>query len=98
MNYLNKHKGTAAAYLNYQGDGKWIIKPAENNRYRILTNDDETIYALDFEGMTGMITVGSILPGYNREIKSIVKLKNTLNSRIQADIFRSEYEVNCFGW
>ena len=91
MNYLNKYSGTAAAQLDYQGDGRWIVRPAEDNRYRVLWDDSgslmENIYALDFEGMAGMIQVGENLPGYNREVKSI--------NRIESGDFHPEYEIKC---
>jgi len=90
MNYLNKYSGTAAAQLDYQGDGKWIVRPAEDNRYRVLFNDEKSVNAIDLEGMAGMIQVGENLPGYNREVKSI--------NRIESGDFHPEYEIKCFGW
>ena len=90
MNYLNKYSGTAAAHLDYQGDGKWIVRPAEDNRYRVLFNDEKSVNAIDLEGMAGMIQVGEKLPGYNREVKSI--------NRIDSGDFHPEYEIKCFGW
>jgi len=90
MNYLNKYSGTAAAQLDYQGDGKWIVRPAEDNRYRVLFNGEKSVNAIDLEGMAGMIQVGENLPGYNREVKSI--------NRIESGDFHPEYEIKCFGW
>jgi len=78
MNYFNKYTGTPAAQLDYQGDGKWIVIPAKNNRFRKLylvdRSDDKSLDAIDLEGMAGMLQVGYKLPGYNREITSIQEI------------------------
>ena len=73
MNYLNKYSGTAAANLDYQGDGKWSLYTMKDNRYRVLSDGDGNINAIDLEGNYNMVQVGNKLPGYNREVKSITK-------------------------
>ena len=85
MQYINKNTGTLGANLDYQGSGKWSLFIMEDNRYRVLTHDDD-IKALDINLMAGMVEVGKKLPGYNREVASITKCDG------------NEYEVKCFGW
>ena len=58
----------------------------EDNRYRVLTDNDDDIKAIDINLMAGMIEVGKKMPGYNREVASITKCDG------------NEYEVKCFGW
>ena len=86
MQYINKHTGTVGANLDYQGSGKWSLHVSDDNRFRVLTGNDDNIKAIDINLMAGMIEVGKKMPGYNREIASITKCDG------------NEYEVKCFGW
>ena len=86
MQYINKNTGTLGANLDYQGSGKWSLHVSDDNRFRVLTGNDDNIKAIDINLMAGMIEVGKKLPGYNREVASITK----------SDC--NEYEVKCFGW
>ena len=86
MQYINKHTGTVGANLDYQGSGKWSLHVSDDNRFRVLTGNDDNIKAIDINLMAGMIEVGKKLPGYNREVASITKCDG------------NEYEVKCFGW
>ena len=86
MQYINKHTGTVGANLDYQGSGKWSLHVSDDNRFRVLTGNDDNIKALDINLMAGMVEVGKKLPGYNREVASITKCDG------------NEYEVKCFGW
>ena len=86
MQYINKHTGTVGANLDYQGSGKWSLHVSDDNRFRVLTGNDDDIKAIDINLMAGMIEVGKKLPGYNREVASITKCDG------------NEYEVKCFGW
>ena len=86
MQYINKHTGTVGANLDYQGSGKWSLHVSNDNRFRVLTGNDDDIKAIDINLMAGMIEVGKKLPGYNREVASITKCDG------------NEYEVKCFGW
>ena len=86
MQYINKHTGTVGANLDYQGSGKWSLHVSDDNRFRVLTGNDDNIKAIDINLMAGMIKVGKKLPGYNREVASITKCDG------------NEYEVKCFGW
>ena len=86
MQYINKHTGTVGANLDYQGSGKWSLHVSDDNRFRVLTGNDDDIKAIDINLMAGMIEVGKKMPGYNREVASITKCDG------------NEYEVKCFGW
>ena len=86
MQYINKNTGTHGDNLDYQGSGKWSLFIMEDNRYRVLTDNDDDIKAIDINLMAGMIEVGKKMPGYNREVASITKCDG------------NEYEVKCFGW
>ena len=86
MQYINKNTGTLGANLDYQGSGKWSLHVSDDNRFRVLTGNDDDIKAIDINLMAGMVEVGKKLPGYNREVASITKCDG------------NEYEVKCFGW
>jgi len=72
MNYINKNTGTVAAQLEYASHGSWDVYPSQDNRYRVLKNG-ETITALDLNIGSGLIEVGSKMPGYNRYVNEIVQ-------------------------
>ena len=89
MQYINKNTGTLGANLDYQGSGKWSLHVSDDNRFRVLTGNDDNIKAIDINLMAGMIEVGKKLPGYNREIRAITP--------IMTDEWNG-FMIKCFGW
>ena len=88
MQYINKNTGECAANLNYgTHPGTWEIRPHYSNRYRVLKKGN-TIEALDLNMSTGMIEVGSKLPGYNKVIESI--------EHVVEDNGNEFFEVACY--
>ena len=88
MQYINKNTGECAANLNYgTHSGTWEIRPHYSNRYRVLKKGN-TIEALDLNMSTGMIEVGSKLPGYNKVIESI--------EHVVEDNGNEFFEVACY--
>ena len=92
MQYINKNTGTLGANLDYQGSGKWSLFIMEDNRYRVLTGNDDDIKAIDINLMAGMIEVGKKLPGYNREVRAITP------NEVDIDGQWNGFMVECFGW
>ena len=43
MQYINKNTGTLGANLDYQGSGKWSLHVSDDNRFRVLTGNDDNI-------------------------------------------------------
>ena len=76
MNYINKHRGTAGAELEYLDEGNWIMTISEDNIFRKLTNEEGDIKEIDINLMSFTIKVGEKLPGYNREIIAINKIND----------------------
>ena len=92
MHYINKHTGTVGANLDYQGSGKWSLHVSDDNRFRVLTGNDDDIKAIDINLMAGMIEVGKKLPGYNREVRTITP------NEVDIDGQWNGFMVECFGW
>ena len=92
MQYINKHTGTVGANLDYQGSGKWSLHVSDDNRFRVLTGNDDNIRAIDINLMAGMIEVGKKLPGYNREVRTITP------NEVDIDGQWNGFMVECFGW
>ena len=92
MQYINKHTGTVGANLDYQGSGKWSLHVSDDNRFRVLTGNDDDIKAIDINLMAGMIEVGKKLPGYNREVRKITP------NEVDIDGQWNGFMVECFGW
>ena len=92
MQYINKHTGTVGANLDYQGSGKWSLHVSNDNRFRVLTGNDDNIKAIDINLMAGMIEVGKKLPGYNREVRTITP------NEVDIDGQWNGFMVECFGW
>ena len=92
MQYINKHTGTVGANLDYQGSGKWSLHVSDDNRFRVLTGNDDDIKAIDINLMAGMIEVGKKLPGYNREVRTITP------NEVDIDGQWNGFIVECFGW
>ena len=92
MQYINKHTGTVGANLDYQGSGKWSLHVSDDNRFRVLTGNDDDIKAIDINLMAGMIEVGKKLPGYNREVRTITP------NEVDIDGLWNGFMVECFGW
>ena len=92
MQYINKHTGTVGANLDYQGSGKWSLHVSDDNRFRVLTGNDDDIKAIDINLMAGMIEVGKKLPGYNREVRAITP------NEVDIDGQWNGFMVECFGW
>ena len=92
MQYINKHTGTVGANLDYQGSGKWSLHVSDDNRFRVLTGNDDDIKAIDINLMVGMIEVGKKLPGYNREVRTITP------NEVDIDGQWNGFMVECFGW
>ena len=92
MQYINKHTGTVGANLDYQGSGKWSLHVSDDNRFRVLTGNDDNIKAIDINLMAGMIEVGKKLPGYNREVRAITP------NEVDIDGQWNGFIVECFGW
>ena len=92
MQYINKHTGTVGANLDYQGSGKWSLHVSDDNRFRVLTGNDDNIKAIDINLMAGMIKVGKKLPGYNREVRAITP------NEVDIDGQWNGFMVECFGW
>ncbi len=92
MQYINKHTGTVGANLDYQGSGKWSLHVSDDNRFRVLTGNDDDIKAIDINLMAGMIEVGKKLPGYNREVRTITP------NEVDIDGQWNGFMVECFGW
>ena len=92
MQYINKHTGTGGANLDYQGSGKWSLHVSDDNRFRVLTGNDDNIKAIDINLMAGMIEVGKKLPGYNREVRAITP------NEVDIDGQWNGFMVECFGW
>jgi hypothetical protein len=92
MQYINKHTGTVGANLDYQGSGKWSLHVSDDNRFRVLTGNDDNIKAIDINLMAGMIEVGKKLPGYNREVRTITP------NEVDIDGQWNGFMVECFGW
>jgi hypothetical protein len=92
MQYINKHTGTVGANLDYQGSGKWSLHVSDDNRFRVLTGNDDNIKAIDINLMAGMIEVGKKLPGYNREVRAITP------NEVDIDGQWNGFMVECFGW
>ena len=92
MQYINKHTGTVGANLDYQGSGKWSLHVSDDNRFRVLTGNDDNIKAIDINLMAGMIEVGKKLPGYNREVRTITP------NEVDIDGQWNGFIVECFGW
>ena len=92
MQYINKHTGTVGANLDYQGSGKWSLHVSDDNRFRVLTGNDDNIKAIDINLMAGMIKVGKKLPGYNREVRTITP------NEVDIDGQWNGFMVECFGW
>ena len=91
MQYINKHTGTVGANLDYQGSGKWSLHVSDDNRFRVLTGNDDDIKAIDINLMAGMIEVGKKLPGYNREVRAITP------NEVDIDGQWNGFMVECFG-
>jgi hypothetical protein len=96
MQYINKNTGTVGANLDYQGSGKWSLHVSDDNRFRVLTGNDDDIKALDINLMAGMVEVGKKLPGYNREVRAITP--NEVDIDGQWKPFTTGFMVECFGW
>ena len=92
MQYINKNTGTVGANLHYQGSGKWSLHVSDDNRFRVLTGNDDDIKAIDINLMAGMIEVGKKLPGYNREVRTITP------NEVDIDGQWNGFMVECFGW
>ena len=92
MQYINKNTGTLGANLDYQGSGKWSLHVSDDNRFRVLTGNDDDIKAIDINLMAGMIEVGKKLPGYNREVRAITP------NEVDIDGQWNGFMVECFGW
>ena len=92
MQYINKHTGTVGANLDYQGSGKWSLHVSDDNRFRVLTGNDDNIKAIDINLMAGMIEVGKKLPGYNREVRTITP------NEVDIDGQWNGFMVERFGW
>ena len=92
MQYINKHTGTVGANLDYQGSGKWSLHVSDDNRFRVLTGNDDDIKAIDINLMAGMIEVCKKLPGYNREVRTITP------NEVDIDGQWNGFMVECFGW
>ena len=92
MQYINKNTGTLGANLDYQGSGKWSLHVSDDNRFRVLTGNDDNIKAIDINLMAGMIEVGKKLPGYNREVRTITP------NEVDIDGQWNGFMVECFGW
>ena len=92
MQYINKNTGTLGANLDYQGSGKWSLHVSDDNRFRVLTGNDDDIKAIDINLMAGMIEVGKKLPGYNREVRTITP------NEVDIDGQWNGFMVECFGW
>ena len=92
MQYINKHTGTVGANLDYQGSGKWSLHVSDDNRFRVLTGNDDDIKAIDINLMAGMVEVGKKLPGYNREVRAITP------NEVDIDGQWNGFMVECFGW
>jgi hypothetical protein len=92
MQYINKNTGTLGANLDYQGSGKWSLHVSDDNRFRVLTGNDDNIKAIDINLMAGMIEVGKKLPGYNREVRAITP------NEVDIDGQWNGFMVECFGW
>ena len=92
MQYINKHTRTVGANLDYQGSGKWSLHVSDDNRFRVLTGNDDNIKAIDINLMAGMIEVGKKLPGYNREVRTITP------NEVDIDGQWNGFMVECFGW
>ena len=92
MQYINKHTGTVGANLDYQGSGKWSLHVSDDNRFRVLTGNDDNIKAIDINLMAGMIEVGKKLPGYNRDVRAITP------NEVDIDGQWNGFMVECFGW
>ena len=92
MQYINKNTGTVGANLDYQGSGKWSLHVSDDNRFRVLTGNDDDIKAIDINLMAGMIEVGKKLPGYNREVRTITP------NEVDIDGQWNGFMVECFGW
>ena len=92
MQYINKHTGTVGANLDYQGSGKWSLHVSDDNRFRVLTGNDDNIKAIDINLMAGMIEVGKKLPGYNREVRAITP------NEVDIDGQWNGFMVESFGW
>jgi hypothetical protein len=92
MQYINKNTGTVGANLDYQGSGKWSLHVSDDNRFRVLTGNDDNIKAIDINLMAGMIEVGKKLPGYNREVRTITP------NEVDIDGQWNGFMVECFGW
>jgi len=92
MQYINKNTGTVGANLDYQGSGKWSLHVSDDNRFRVLTGNDDDIKALDINLMAGMVEVGKKLPGYNREVRTITP------NEVDIDGQWNGFMVECFGW
>ena len=92
MQYINKNTGTVGANLHYQGSGKWSLHVSDDNRFRVLTGNDDNIKAIDINLMAGMIEVGKKLPGYNREVRTITP------NEVDIDGQWNGFMVECFGW
>ena len=92
MQYINKHTGTVGANLDYQGSGKWSLHVSDDNRFRVLTGNDDNIKAIDINLKAGMIEVGKKLPGYNREVRAITP------NEVDIDGQWNGFMVECFGW
>ena len=92
MQYINKHTGTVGANLDYQGSGKWSLHVSDDNRFRVLTGNDDNIKAIDINLMAGMFEVGKKLPGYNREVRTITP------NEVDIDGQWNGFMVECFGW
>ena len=92
MQYINKHTGTVGANLDYQGSGKWSLHVSDDNRFRVLTGNDDNIKVIDINLMAGMIEVGKKLPGYNREVRTITP------NEVDIDGQWNGFMVECFGW
>ena len=92
MQYINKNTGTLGANLDYQGSGKWSLHVSDDNRFRVLTGNDDNIKAIDINLMAGMIEVGKPLPGYNKVIESIEHVVEDDGT----DEGREFFEVTCY--
>ena len=92
MQYINKHTGTVGANLDYPGSGKWSLHVSDDNRFRVLTGNDDNIKAIDINLMAGMIEVGKKLPGYNRVVRTITP------NEVDIDGQWNGFMVECFGW
>ena len=88
MQYINKHTGTVGANLDYQGSGKWSLHVSDDNRFRVLTGNDDNIKAIDINLMAGMIEVGKKLPGYNKVIEAI--------EHYVTEPYGEHFEVTCY--